>query len=376
MKRKLIKRSLIILILSILFIASSITGLYYVFTYQLFIDDINIKANIARNYIFNNITYEDIYSIRESEKIRYKIDNLESTTNISNLYIISIDENGQRYSTGEFPTGELLEEFNYSIQEKTYVSETHITENGRIYNIFWPLLDENDNEVIGVVAMEFSLDHIYSSYQQMFTYSSTLIISLILLLSVFTYFSMNKSTEDIYKRLSFLDILTGYKNRMAFEHQLSVCDSLIKEGKNIAIMTFDLNNLKVFNNLMGHKIGDEYIKNSANVIAKHIGNQEELYRIGGDEYVVVFTGMKNTSVLKILNNLKNDKTEVIDKWGFNCAIGVAFYDSENDKTANDIYIRADKAMYEHKKQMKEEYLAGLNKRTIPLTIIEEHILIH
>jgi len=117
-------------------------------------------------------------------------------------------------------------------------------------------------------------------------------------------------------------------------------------------MIFDLNNLKVVNDAYGHKYGDTLIKNSADILASHLGDPKRLYRIGGDEFAAVLVDLAWPELQKILLNIRNDNRTVMDNMPFSCAAGMARFDKTGDRSVREAMQRADDAMYEDKRRSK------------------------
>jgi len=192
----------------------------------------------------------------------------------------------------------------------------------------------------------------YISYRFAFIYSSVLSGVLIVLISIIVYLSMNSAGEPFYKRMAFIDMLTGYENRMAFEHRLKVCGPIADRGVSVTLMIFDLNTLKTINDTQGHKAGDIYLKNSANLIHKSLRGKAPLYRIGGDEFASILVGLTETDLQKIMHNLRNEKRTVYKNYHFDCAYGAATFTIGVDNSLRDVFKRADSAMYIVKKKQK------------------------
>ena len=89
-----------------------------------------------------------------------------------------------------------------------------------------------------------------------------------------------------------------------------------------------------------------------------IFDHSPVFRVGGDEFVVILRGhdMEHYEELKKrfedeMEVIRNDPE--IPRWEkVSAAIGAAFFDPEKDKTAADVFKRADSMMYERKKEMK------------------------
>lgn len=114
----------------------------------------------------------------------------------------------------------------------------------------------------------------------------------------------------------------------------------------------DINDLKKVNDTQGHKAGDEYIKASAKLLCDTFVHSP-VFRIGGDEFVIFLRSddyinrRKLIADLKqtVINNQKSGQGPVI-------AIGTADYNQDTDSNVNDVFERADEAMYENKRWIK------------------------
>lgn len=153
------------------------------------------------------------------------------------------------------------------------------------------------------------------------------------------------------------DGLTGVQNKTAYLAEIEKIDGQIKAKKMMpfAIAMIDLNYLKSTNDEFGHDAGDEALIKLSSIICE-IFKHSPVYRIGGDEFVVILRKgdfdakdeliqMFNDEVERCVNELTNE--------AISAAIGYAVYEPENDTCADDVFKRADKAMYERKRRMKE-----------------------
>ncbi len=98
-----------------------------------------------------------------------------------------------------------------------------------------------------------------------------------------------KATE----RLHFLaenDSLTGVLNRRGIERVLATATSLLSGGKPLALAYLDLDRFKLINDLYGHAAGDEVLKQVCQRAREMLTTGQDLGRVGGDEFVIVFQG--------------------------------------------------------------------------------------
>ncbi len=154
-------------------------------------------------------------------------------------------------------------------------------------------------------------------------------------------------------RKAFRDGLTGVKNKLAYLESLTELEMQAKDHSfdGYGVVVFDLNGLKAINDTLGHEAGDEYLKSACKLICEHY-KHSPVYRIGGDEFVVILRGsdFDNRDLLKaqfdslIDENRKNGKVIV--------SSGMAVFDSGIDESYTEVFIRADKKMYERKMELK------------------------
>jgi diguanylate cyclase (GGDEF)-like protein len=154
-----------------------------------------------------------------------------------------------------------------------------------------------------------------------------------------------------YLKLAITDVMTGLKNRSAFEEWEERCTDLT----DIMIVTFDLNNLKYCNDNLGHATGDEYIIESANMIQRVFGAIGQCYRIGGDEFCAVIRNGTQLNIGKYLERLREEQenyNEQSDSLKIHIAVGYAIHE-DSDVDMEETRSRADVLMYRNKKQLKE-----------------------
>ena len=162
----------------------------------------------------------------------------------------------------------------------------------------------------------------------------------------------DREMEDA-QRKAFRDGLTGVKNKLAYLESLR--DLEMQAGKNsfegYGVVVFDLNGLKEINDTLGHETGDEHIKSASSLICSFY-KHSPVYRIGGDEFVVILKG----SDFDDRENIKMLFDRQIDENQRNGAVvvssGMAVFDSAVDESYTEVFIRADRKMYERKTALK------------------------
>lgn len=141
--------------------------------------------------------------------------------------------------------------------------------------------------------------------------------------------------------MSHTDALTGLHNRNAMiRHttQLRAREEVVPFG----LVNLDLNGLKTVNDLQGHEAGDRLLVKAAEVLKK-VFYEEDLYRTGGDEFIVISAGISREAFGRKVERLRLAAA----KGGVSFAVGTFWSDGAMD--VSDAFRLADEAMYADKK---------------------------
>lgn len=160
-------------------------------------------------------------------------------------------------------------------------------------------------------------------------------------------------------QLAYHDGLTGVGNRTAFQERLVELEQEKKQLPGIAIIMFDVNDLKLINDNQGHQKGDALLVSSAEIIKTAVESVNgTCYRIGGDEFAGILSSEDVTDYCEkaIANFTKAmDDYNAVEGQPFHISIasGYAVYDKlQENEMLMDVYQQADVRMYENKKQIK------------------------
>ena len=169
---------------------------------------------------------------------------------------------------------------------------------------------------------------------------------------------MRDHISDLSKRV-YVDALTSVRNKGAYTSYIDELQTrLDDDGREVmfAVGVFDCDNLKVINDKYGHEKGDIYLRTASRLICR-VFQHSPVFRIGGDEFSVILQNddYRNRDALvrqfragmaEISASAKNDWEQV------HVAMGLAVYESQHDRTVNEVVRRADEAMYEDKRIRK------------------------
>lgn len=155
------------------------------------------------------------------------------------------------------------------------------------------------------------------------------------------------------------DALTGVKNKHAYVQAEIDMDQLISKCINpvFAIVVCDVNGLKQVNDTQGHNAGDEYIKDACQIICK-LFKRSPVFRVGGDEFAVILKGLDYEERESLIRKLDEIVTENKEKNLVTIAHGISDFEPDKDLRMQDVFERADQAMYAHKKKFKGEQQNG------------------
>ncbi len=139
------------------------------------------------------------------------------------------------------------------------------------------------------------------------------------------------------------DQLTNLCNRHCF-----YLDAEKKKGRELVLISLDINDLKMVNDTKGHAAGDKLICDVVECIRRNLPADACAYRMGGDEFAILARFQKPEKVDKMVQAIRDD----IHADGNSCAIGVAFYPINGN--LDEVLKEADQAMYEDKRNIKQK----------------------
>jgi diguanylate cyclase (GGDEF)-like protein/PAS domain S-box-containing protein len=153
--------------------------------------------------------------------------------------------------------------------------------------------------------------------------------------------------QKVLSYLSYHDSLTGLLNRTSFEDRMRQLED--QRCKASGIIICDLDGLKLINDTLGHKDGDELLKAAAAVISKALISGDLAARIGGDEFAIITENSSEEEIhsayIKICHGIM-EYNEGNPKIPLSMSIGYSIRD--NSKTMKEVFKEADNNMYRKK----------------------------
>jgi len=181
--------------------------------------------------------------------------------------------------------------------------------------------------------------------------TTTILITIVVMNSFALAFALitNRQREKLLQ-LATKDPLTGAGNRRHLDNKLNdVVNGFRRTGKTAAMLLMDLDHLKKVNDKHGHVIGDQILKRITEIVNLRIRVTDSLYRIGGDEFVVILDGQDIDHAAHLAEQLRTlvEANELIAGQPVTVSVGIA--ELKEDESAEDWLHRADKALYNAKR---------------------------
>ena len=172
----------------------------------------------------------------------------------------------------------------------------------------------------------------------------------------YTVTSLKKYLGLMYN-MAYSDALTQVKNKTAYDKACEDLQAQLDRGEaDFGLLMLDLNNLKHINDRYGHEHGDDYLLASCHLICT-VFRHSPVYRVGGDEFVVLLGGEDKLHCAERLAELEkrmaDTQTQPKPWQRLSIAKGVAFC-QPGDSSPEDVFKRADAAMYADKRRMKQK----------------------
>ncbi|AEE16037.1 putative bifunctional diguanylate cyclase/phosphodiesterase [Treponema brennaborense] len=171
--------------------------------------------------------------------------------------------------------------------------------------------------------------------------------------------------------IAYHDMLTGLKNRSCFNKDINLLTTQISTAVKIfGIMIIDIDNMKNINDSRGHTAGDMLLCNAANALRQFKKDTIQLYRFGGDEFLVLATELETRDSMITVSDVIMEAFETAE---ISISAGITLY--PDDSILPDQLLKfADMALHEVKKQgkhnslffsrsMQDEFLNRLNIET-------------
>ena len=184
----------------------------------------------------------------------------------------------------------------------------------------------------------------------------------------------NQAMHDKLNRDAVFDNLTGIPNRRAFDKQINNEIERARRVKTpLSVIVFDIDDFKMYNDSYGHQAGDRAIQAVARAIdSVCVRSSDFVARYGGEEFVALLPSTTNdrAEILasKIRSKLRRMKNSPIADQEITLSAGIAVMNGEPKVDSDELFRRADQALYESKRNGKDRITIYADKQRPPLKL--------
>jgi diguanylate cyclase (GGDEF)-like protein len=166
-----------------------------------------------------------------------------------------------------------------------------------------------------------------------------------------------ESTNARLKEFSFRDDVTGLYNRRFFGIRLEEEISRYRRFNHpVSVVMMDLDGFKAVNDTLGHAVGDETLREVAQILLKHSRGINVVCRYGGDEFAILLVETSKAGASLYGDRIRH----VIAGYPFShrqpltASIGIASLPDDEASTSEDLVRAADEALYIAKRAGKNQ----------------------
>ena len=167
--------------------------------------------------------------------------------------------------------------------------------------------------------------------------------------------------------LSITDELTGLKNRRCFNQTIKEEINRAKRDNNyLAFLMLDIDYFKKYNDTYGHQAGDEALRKVSKILKKNTKRVSDFaFRLGGEEFALIFTSENKYKSLEYANKIKKDisnlqiehKTSKVSEH-LTASVGLIVKEGKDITSSDELYKLADEALYEAKNSGRNKIIVS------------------
>jgi diguanylate cyclase (GGDEF)-like protein/PAS domain S-box-containing protein len=165
--------------------------------------------------------------------------------------------------------------------------------------------------------------------------------------------TQRKAAEKQIQFLAYYDALTGLPNRTLLQDRLTRALASARRRKDkVALLFLDLDRFKTINDSLGHSVGDLVLQQVAERLKKWAREQDTVARVGGDEFLIVLTAVKEpadaaVAAERLMNTMNAAYVVQGHSLGISCSVGISIF-PEHGAEGETLIKNADAAMYSAK----------------------------
>lgn len=164
----------------------------------------------------------------------------------------------------------------------------------------------------------------------------------------------NAQLHEQIRALSLTDPLTELPNRRHLEIVLEKEFAAARRGRPLAVVLFDLNNFKAYNDTYGHQAGDAVLRAFGRILSAEIRAMNLTARYGGDEFIAVLSDSTHLGALSLVRRIDGlvRQDPVLERAGITASAGIATY-APGMASPDELIQAADQDLYRRKKERKK-----------------------
>ncbi|MDL0431963.1 GGDEF domain-containing protein [Marinobacter sp. TBZ242] len=186
----------------------------------------------------------------------------------------------------------------------------------------------------------------FSSPVQMWSFAATAVV---VSCCSYAFAHHNENQRERLEHLATIDPLTGVKNRRSMDEELAMAiASAARTGISYGLVLLDIDHFKKINDEHGHSVGDDVLTEMVVLIEQNIRKSDQLFRFGGEEFVLLMSGVDQTGLRAVMHNLQHIMHKFLKHPGgkVTASFGVALL--KVGESPDDWLARADQALYKAK----------------------------
>ncbi|MFT5277001.1 MAG: diguanylate cyclase (GGDEF)-like protein [Glaciecola sp.] len=154
--------------------------------------------------------------------------------------------------------------------------------------------------------------------------------------------------KDEFEVLSKTDPLTGLLNRAGTRDLFEQMQN--KQNKVYSLIMFDIDKFKEVNDIHGHELGDEILRELSDLVASLVRDADHVARWGGEEFIIVAPDTNAKSAAAMANHLRKEIASKVFKGGLSvtCSFGLAEYKHQGKNSIKKLFEATDAALYRAK----------------------------
>ncbi len=180
--------------------------------------------------------------------------------------------------------------------------------------------------------------------------------------------TVERETHELRSRMmqarhqALLDAVTGLPNRMAWDERLAQEYSRWRRfGEPLSLMVWDMDDFKQVNDRFGHQAGDKALRVVAGTFQQRLRETDFIARYGGEEFAMLLVGTDERNAMKVADDLR----QRVENAGFHSGakpvrltLSCGISEFRGGDTPEDVFARADKALYKAKADGKNRCVVG------------------